>query len=68
MDHGKITATIEVPSRAPPRAVLLRLRHPKTSPIKAATVNGKPWTDFDPAKETLRLHDVQGLIKVEAVY
>jgi hypothetical protein len=68
VDHGKITATIEVPSRTPPRAVLLRLRHPKTSPIKAAMVNGKPWTDFDPAKETIRLHDVQGSIKVEAVY
>jgi hypothetical protein len=68
VDHGKITATIEVPSRTPPRAVLLRLRHPKTSPIKAAMVNGKPWTDFDPAKETVRLRDVQGSIKVEAVY
>jgi hypothetical protein len=68
VDHGRIAATIEMPSRKPPQTVLLRLRHPKSAPIKAATVNGKPWTDFAPAKETIRLHDVQGSIKVEAVY
>ena len=52
VDHGKITATVEMPSRNPPKSVLLRFRHPKASPIKSVTVNGKPWTDFDPVKES----------------
>ena len=68
VDHGRITATVEMPSRTPPQTVLLRFRHPKTSPIKSATVNGKEWSDFDPAKEVVRLHDVQGSVKVEAAY
>ena len=68
VDNGKIFATIEMPSRKPPHTVHLRLRHPKTVPIKGATVNGKPWTDFNPVKEIVCLHDVRGSVKVEAVY
>lgn len=68
VDHGRIAATVEVPARRPPQAVPLRLRHPRKAPIKAATVNGRAWTGFDPAKEVIRLHGVQGTVKVEAVY
>jgi hypothetical protein len=68
VDHGKIAATVEMPARKPPQSVLLRFRHPKTTPIKGATVNGKAWSDFDPVKEVIRLHDVQGSVKVQAVY
>jgi hypothetical protein len=68
VDHGKITATIEIPSRDPPQSVLVRLRHPKTSPIKSVTVDGKAWSDFDAAKEVVRLHDVHGSVRVEALY
>jgi hypothetical protein len=41
LDHGLIAATLEIPSRTPPRTVLLRLRHPQQKPIKSVTVNGK---------------------------
>jgi hypothetical protein len=68
VDNGKITAVIEMPSRRPPQTVLLRFRHPKTTPIKSATVNGKAWSDFDPVKEIVRLHDVHGSVRVEAAY
>jgi len=68
VDNGKIAATVEMPARKPPKAVLLRLRHPKAAPIKSVTVNGKPWTDFDAANEVIRLHDTKGTIKVEAAY
>jgi hypothetical protein len=68
VDNGKIAATVEMPSRRPPQTVLLRFRHPKTLPIKTATVNGKEWTDFDAAKEVIRLHGVQGSVRVEAAY
>ena len=40
VDHGKITATVEMPSRTPPAAVLLRLRHPKALPIQASRSTG----------------------------
>ncbi len=36
-DNGKITATVDLPSRNPPTSVLLRLHHPKASPIKDVT-------------------------------
>ena len=61
-------ASVEMPSRNQPTAVLLRLRHPKALPIKSVTVNGKPWTDFDSAKEVVHLHDLKGTVKLEAVY
>ncbi|HPO13946.1 MAG TPA: hypothetical protein PLI09_10910 [Candidatus Hydrogenedentes bacterium] len=67
-DNGKITATVEMPSRKPPRNVLLRLRHPKGTPIKKVTINGKSWNDFDPAKEIIRLHSMQGSVNVVSTY
>jgi hypothetical protein len=68
VDHGRINATVEMPARNPPEQVLLRIRHPKTSPLKSVTVNGKSWSDFDTTNETIRLHDLQGTVKVEANY
>jgi hypothetical protein len=68
MNDGKIAATVEMPSRNPPKDVLVRFRHPKSSPIKSVTVNGAEWKDFDPRKEVIRLHDVSGTVKVEAAY
>ncbi|HUT00808.1 MAG TPA: hypothetical protein VM031_00015 [Phycisphaerae bacterium] len=65
---GRITATIEMPARKPPKAVLLRFRHPRALPIKSATVNGRPWTRFDKDKETLRLPHMPGTVRVEARY
>jgi hypothetical protein len=67
-DNGKITATIEIPSRNPPKSIVVRFRHPKALPIKSAMVDGKPWNNFDPQKEVLRLHDVQGSVQVVAAY
>jgi hypothetical protein len=57
-----------MPSRSPPEAVLLRFRHPKALPMKSVTINDNAWTDFDRAKEVIRLHHVQGTIKVQATY
>ena len=68
VDNGKIMATVEMPARKPPKAVLLRVRHPKALPMKSVAVNGSSWADFDPVKEVIRLHDVRGTIKLEATY
>jgi hypothetical protein len=68
VDRGKIDATVEMPSRNPPESVLLRFRHPQATQMKSVSVNGRPWKDFDAAAETIRLHDLQGTVKVEAGY
>jgi hypothetical protein len=55
VDHGRITATLELPARNPPHAVTLRLRHPKAAPIRGVTINGRNWTGFDNSRETIRI-------------
>jgi hypothetical protein len=67
-DSGKITATVKLPSRLPPKAVLLRCRHPKAALIRSVTVNGKEWKDFDAGMDVVRLHDLDGTVTVEARY
>lgn len=52
---GNIAVEIDMPDRASPAVLLVRLRHPQGKPIRAATVNGQPWTDFDVQKEWLRI-------------
>jgi hypothetical protein len=68
VDNGKITATIEMPSRNPPNSLIVRFRHPKTAPIKSVTVNGQPWTRFDKDKEIIELTGTTGRVMVVANY
>jgi len=68
VDNGKINATVEMPARKAPKEVALRFRHPKTAPIKAVTVNGKPWTDYNKDKETINLKGLMGQVVVTAQY
>ncbi|MGD0782911.1 MAG: hypothetical protein ABSA30_08650, partial [Candidatus Aminicenantales bacterium] len=68
VDNGRITATVEMPSRRPPKSVLLRFRHPKALPMKSVTVNGRPWTDFDSDQEMISLHGIKGTVQVEGWY
>ena len=53
---GKISAEIDMPDRASPSVLLVRLRHPQGEPVRSATVNGTSWTDFDVRKEWLRIN------------
>jgi hypothetical protein len=68
VEHGAIRATLDLPARSQPKETLLRLRHPKSAAIKSVAVNGKPWTDFDAGKETVRLGGLQGKVAVEVRY
>jgi hypothetical protein len=68
VDHGKITATVEMPARKAPKEVVLRFRHPKAAPIKSVTLNGKPWTEFNKDKETITLKGLTGQVTVTAQY
>jgi len=68
VDNGKITATVQMPSRKAPKEVVLRFRRPKTAPIKSVTVNGRPWTEFNKDKETITLKGLTGTVAVTAQY
>jgi hypothetical protein len=68
VDNGAIRATVDVPERNPPRSVLLRLRHPRAAPIKAVTVNGKPWGQFDRERDVVRLEGLRGKVAVAVQY
>ena len=67
-DSGKITATVEMPSRKTPKSVLLRFRHPKALPMKSVTVNGNSWPAFNRDKETVDLGGLNGKVTVVANY
>lgn len=52
---GRLSAQIEFLGARRPRTLLVRLRHPEQKPLRAVTVNGTEWKDFDPAREWVRL-------------
>jgi len=68
VENNRITASVEMPSRKPPRNVLLRFRHPKSAPITRVDVDGKPWSNFDSLKETIELKGMTGRLTVTAQY
>ena len=68
VDKGRISATVEMPSRNAPKSVFLRFRHPTAAPIQSVTVNGHAWTNFNAVKEVIDLVGVTGTIKVTANY
>jgi hypothetical protein len=68
VDQGRITAVIQVPRRTPAARVLVRLRHPRGALMRAVTVNGRPWTRFDAAREFVELAGLSGRVDLAAEY
>jgi hypothetical protein len=66
--NGKITMTLDPPTRNIPSAINVRFRHPQEKPIKKVLINGKEWGDFDPAKELIKLGKVTEKVEVVALY
>jgi len=66
--NRKITATVEIPTRTPPKSVFLRFRHPGSTPLKSVTINGKNWSSFDRSHEIIRLEGFRGTVAVVARY
>ena len=46
----------------------LRLRHPKSAPIRGVAVNGQDYLEVDPATEAVKLHGLIGKVNVEVRY
>jgi hypothetical protein len=65
---GYIDAHIEPPARSPPRAIVLRLRHPEGKPIRSVTVNGDRQTAFDVRRETITLPSTADFFDVRVEY
>jgi hypothetical protein len=67
IDQGKVEGQLELPAFFA-ATVKLRLRLPGGRRIQSATVNGKPWTRFDPQEETVSLPPgTAGKISLEAI-
>ena len=52
---GQIEAEVETPGRIRPAALLVRFRHPSGARMRSVRVNGRRWTDFDAAREWVRI-------------
>jgi hypothetical protein len=65
---GYIEASIEPPTRTPPKRVVIRIRHPEGKPMRSVTVDGKPHQDFDASKEYVSVQPTGGRVTVRAGY
>lgn len=65
---GRIEAEVRPPARQPPDKLKLRLRAPKGHRLHEVTVNGRPWTGFDPAAEWIILPAGAAPVRIEARY
>jgi hypothetical protein len=66
--QDRATATVELPSRNPYREAWLVVRAPGARPLRAVEIDGRPWTEFDAAKEWVRLPRKAGKMKVIVHY
>ena len=48
---GQLTAQIEMPQRNMPGRLIVRFRHPQKKAMRAVSVNGRSWADYDTQKE-----------------
>jgi hypothetical protein len=62
---SSVHASVTVPERAPPRTLKLRLRLPRDRRITSVTLDGRPFTAFDRATETLDLSGRRGTLELE---
>lgn len=65
---GYIEASIESPTRTPPKHVVIRIRHPEGRPMKSVTVDGKPHTGFDSVAETVVLPATAATRQIRLTY
>jgi hypothetical protein len=68
MRKRRIDATLALPDNYSAET-RLRLRAPGEAKLKAVTLNGKPWRDFDAGTETIRFPaGTRGVLKIVARY
>jgi hypothetical protein len=68
-DQDKITVVINPPERNSPENIYVRLRHPYSRVIRAVTLNGQAYNNFDAIREWIRLPGkVQGVQELVVKY
>lgn len=66
---GTIRAGIQLPERAQPNELFLRLRHATGKRIQAVQVNRQDWSQFEPENEWVRItHPDQRHYEIVASY
>ena len=68
VDEGYIEATVESPTRRPPRQIVLCVRHPQARRLSAVYMNGTPYADFDAAVGIVRLEAQDAQVKLRLEY
>ncbi|HVZ32062.1 MAG TPA: hypothetical protein VG963_06545, partial [Polyangiaceae bacterium] len=67
--RGEIAARLELPKSGLLAVTKLRLRAPGQARIKSVTLNGEPWTQFEPAGEIITIPSgTSGSVEVVARY
>jgi hypothetical protein len=64
--EGSILARLDGPRRNAPKQIELRFRTPNERPLKAVTVNGKKWKQFN--QDVVELPGNCGQVEVSAHY
>jgi hypothetical protein len=65
--EGIIEATVQPPSRNPPKKTWLVVRVPRGH-IQGVNLDGKPWTNIDPRLEAIEIPQRQGPVELEIRY
>ena len=52
--NGFAEYLLRMSQRSRPKALLVRFRHPHARPMRAVSVNGRAWSDFNTAQEWVR--------------
>ena len=65
---GRVSATVQLPSRNPCKTAWLVVRVPDARPVRAVQIDGKAWKDFDAARGWVRLPHQPGKMQVLVDY
>ena len=65
---GSVHVTLDVPSRLSQASLSVRLRLPGRTRITAVVLDGRPFSYFDPGKETIDLTGRAGRMKLAVTY
>jgi hypothetical protein len=67
-ESGRVDATVDVPPSFRGKHIKLRLRNPENRQISRVEIDGRPWTDFDAARDQISLPLTQGSRHVRAFF
>ncbi|MFC5650567.1 hypothetical protein ACFPYJ_15830 [Paenibacillus solisilvae] len=66
--HNKVNVDLDVPDRTPIGSLQLRLRVPDGKQLTGVNVNGRPFSQFDSATDTIDLTGLTGKLDIRADY